>query len=197
MKKLLFLLVASLWLSGCAAMTETIELSYNSHLDITKAPRASDVVVSVKANDQRQDIDNIVSWKKNLFGMKLAPIMTGELVTVTLRRAIEQELRSRGFTIGSEASVFIVADLTKFWNDFKFGFFAGDSSAELSMTISVQDKNENVLYSKYILAEGTEENIQLMNGKNARLALEKALANGVKLLFGDPAFMPALLGSSK
>ena len=57
----------------------------------------------MQVNDQRQDKSNKVSSKKNGYGMEMAPILANEDVTVTIRRAIEQELQSRGFSIGNEA----------------------------------------------------------------------------------------------
>jgi uncharacterized lipoprotein YajG len=152
--------------------------------------------VSVQVSDQRQEKSNKVSSKKNGFGMETAPILANEDVTVTLRRAIEQELQSRGFSIGNEAFVSILADLTRFWNDHKTGFFSGDAVADLNMSILVKSKDGNLLYSRQILSQGVEPNTQLMTGNNARLALNRAIENGMKLLFEDHAFIAALIDVS-
>lgn len=103
----------------------------------------------------------------------------------------------RGFSIGNEALVFILADLTRFWNDHKNGFFAGDAVADLNMSISVKNKNGNIIYFRHILAQGVESNTLLMAGNNARLALNRALENGMKLLFEDQAFIAALVEVSR
>lgn len=129
--------------------------------------------------------------------MEMAPILANEDVTVTLRRAIEQELLSRGFLIGSEPLVSIFAELTRFWNDHKMGFFAGDAVADLNMSISVKNKNGNFLYSRHIMAQGVESNTQLATGNNARLALNRAIENGIKLLFEDQALIAALMEIAK
>jgi uncharacterized lipoprotein YajG len=197
MKNTLLLVVVSVWLSGCALTTDRIDLSYAPQTGVSAIPGASDVVVSVNVNDQRQEKSEKVSCKKNGFGMEMAPILVNEEVTITFRRAIEQELQSRGFKIGNQAIVSIVADLTKFWNDHKVGFFAGDSVAELNITVAVKNKSGNILYTRHILTQGVEPNIQLMTGENARLALDKALESGMKQLFEDPAFIAALLDVSK
>ncbi len=197
MKKMILLLVVSAWLSGCALTTDKINLSYVPQVGVSEIQGAKDVVVDVNINDQRQDKSNKVSCKKNGFGMEMAPILANEDVAITLRRAIEQELQSRGFKIGSQALVSITADLTRFWNDHKSGFFSGDSVADLNMSILVKSKNGNILYSRQIVTQGIEPNIQLMTGENARLALDKALANGMKLLFEDSAFITALIEVSK
>ena len=197
MKNVILLLVASAWLSGCALTTDRIDLSYTPQIGVAEIQGAKDVDVAVNINDQRQEKSNKVSCKKNGFGVEMAPILANEEVTVTLRRAIEQELQLRGFKIGNQALVSIIADLTRFWNDHKTGFFAGDSIADLNMSILVKSKNGSILYSRQIVTQGIEENIQLMTGDNARLALDKALASGMKLLFEDPAFISALLEASK
>lgn len=197
MKNALLVTVLSLLLAGCALTTERIDLTYAPQPGVSTIPGANNVIVSVQVNDQRQERSNKVSSKKNGFGMEMAPILANEDVTVTLRRAIEQELQSRGFSIGNEALVSILADLTRFWNDHKTGFFAGDAVADLNMSILVKNKNGNLLYSRQILSQGVEPNTQLMSGNNARLALNRAIENGMKLLFEDHVFIAALIDVSK
>ena len=197
MKNALLVTVLSLLLAGCALTTERIDLTYAPQPGVSTIPGANNVIVSVQVNDQRQERSNKVSYKKNGFGMEMAPILANEDVTVTLRRAIEQELQSRGFSIGNEALVSILADLTRFWNDHKTGFFAGDAVADLNMSILVKNKNGNLLYSRQILSQGVEPNTQLMSGNNARLALNRAIENGMKLLFEDHVFIAALIDVSK
>jgi uncharacterized lipoprotein len=192
-KNALLITVLSLSLAGCALTTERINLTYAPQPGVSTIPGAHNVVVSVQVNDQRPDKSNKVSFKRNGFGMEMAPILANEDVTVTLRRAIEQELQSRGFSIGNEALVSILADLTRFWNDHKTGFFAGDAVADLNMSIAVKKRNGILLYSRQIQSQGIEPNTQLMTGNNARLALNRAIVNGMKLLFEDQAFIAALM----
>lgn len=138
-----------------------------------------------------------MSSKKNGFGMEMAPIIATEDVAITVRKAIEQELRTRGFQLGSDAAlVQISADLTRFYNDHKTGFFAGDAVADLNMSIAVKSKKGDLLYTRQVIAQGIEPNTQLMSGENARLALNRALENGMKYLFNDQAFLSALVASS-
>ncbi|WP_018150357.1 YajG family lipoprotein [Leeia oryzae] len=188
---------AVLGLSGCALTTDRIELSYTPQPGITPIEGANKVSVSVQVNDMRQDKTK-VSSKKNGFGMEMAPILAIEDVTVTVRNAIEQELKARGFQPGNNtALVQILADLTRFYNDHKTGFFAGDAVADLNMSVLVKATDGKLLYSRQLMAQGLEPNIQLMTGNNARLALNRALENGMKSLFSDQAFITALLSASK
>jgi uncharacterized lipoprotein len=196
MKTLAIAVCMAATLSGCALTTDTIALQYTAQSGVAKIPGANNVSVSVQISDQRQDKSK-VSSKKNGFGMEMAPIIATEDVTVTIRRAIEQELVVRGFQLGSDtALVHIAADLTRFYNDHKLGFFAGDAIADLNMSVNVKSKKGDLLYAKQVVAQGIEPNTQLMTGENAKLALNRALENGMKLLFEDRAFLNALLMAS-
>jgi uncharacterized lipoprotein len=183
-------------LAGCAFTTEQIELHYNQPAEVSRIAGASHVSVNVQVTDQRPDKSK-VSSKKNGYGMELAAITAAEDVAVTIRKAIEQELQARGFQLGAEAAhVKIATDLTRFYNDHKMGFFSGDAVADLIMAVTVTGENGTQLYSRQIVAQGIEPNTQLATGNNARLALGRALENGMKLLFEDKAFLSALVVSS-
>lgn len=198
MKKLVLLVyVISTLLTGCALTTDHIDLVYVPQLGVSQLIDAASILVGVQVNDQRQDKSNRVSSKKNGYGMEMAPILANEDVTITIRRAIEQELQARGFVISNKALVSIIVDLSRFWNDHKMGFFAGDAIADLNMSVIVKNNNGNLLYNRIIQAQGIEPNTQLATGNNARAALNKALENGIKLLFEDRAFISSLLEAKK
>lgn len=189
-----FIAVASL--SGCAFTTDKIELHYKQQQNATVIPGAGNVSVNVQVNDQRQDKTK-VSSKKNGFGMETAPIIATEEVSVTIRSAIEQELKSRGFKLASnDALILIGADLTRFYNEHKMGVFAGDAVADLNMSVTVKSQKGDTLYSHQLIAQGTEKDTQLASGENAKKALEQALENGMKSLFEDQIFLTALTSAS-
>ena len=188
--------VAVASLSGCALTTEQIAINYTHQTGVAKIAGAENVSVNVQVADQRLDKSK-VSSKKNGFGMEMAPITATEDVAVTVRKAIEKELQARGFQLASDAAlVKVAADVTRFYNDHKMGFFAGDAVADLNLSVTVKSKNGALLYSKQIVAQGKEANTQLATGNNARIALERALENGMKTLFDDQAFVSALLAAS-
>lgn len=179
--------------TGCALTTDRIELQYQQQQGVTQLPGANNVSVAVKISDLRQDKSK-VSHKKNGYGMEMAPILATEDVTVTVQSAIEQELRARGFQLDADAArIQIAAGLARFYSDHKMGFFAGDAIADLNMSVTVKSQNGDPLYSRQIVAQGIEPNIQLASGENARLALNRALENGMKVLFEDQAFLAALM----
>ena len=185
-------------LAGCAFTTEQIELHYNQPSEVSKIAGASHVSVNVQVTDQRQDKSR-VSSKKNGYGMELAAITAAEDVAITIRKAIEQELQARGFQLASDtAHVKIAAELTRFYNDHKVGFFLGDAVADLVMAVTVKGQNGTQRYLRQIVAQGIEPNMQtqLLSGNNARIALGRALGNGMKMLFEDKEFLSALVASS-
>jgi Uncharacterized lipoprotein len=188
--------VAAALLCGCALTTERIDVEYKPPASVAQVPGSSAISINVQVSDQRQDKSK-VSAKKNGFGMEMAPILANEEPSITIRRAIEQELTARGFRLAPTAgSVQVACDLTRFYNDHKPGFFAGDAVAELNMLVIVRAKDGRQLFSRSVVAQGVEPNTQLMSGNNAMLALNRALSNGMKILFEDQAFLASLLSSA-
>lgn len=188
------LLLMTTALGGCALTTDKIDLQYTAQPS-TQVAGASVITVEVRIVDQRQDKTK-VSSKKNGFGMEMAPIVTNEDVTVTIQRALAQELAARGFVVRASAgSVLVSGDVIRFYNDHKTGFFSGDAIADLNMVVVVRGKDGRQVFTKTLVAQGVEPNTQLMSGNNARLALNRALSNGMRILFEDQAFIAALLGS--
>lgn len=196
-KSVVFGIVAlsSLVFGGCALTTAKIDIKYVPQAGVAKLEEAKPVTVNVQVTDSRMEKVK-VSSKKNGYGMEMAQIIPNENVNVTFQKAIECELKARGFSLGHDnAVVSIDADLTKYYNDFKIGFFSGDAIAELNMGVTIKNNKGDLVYSRQFVAQGIEPNIQLANGDNAELALEKALAEGMQKLFSDKSFLSALVKS--
>ncbi|WP_024694354.1 YajG family lipoprotein [Pseudomonas syringae] len=179
-------------LTGCAFTSEKIDIHYVQQQGVTAEPYASNTLVSVTVKDSRVDKSK-VSSKKNGYGMETAPITSNEEVSVTFSRAIEQEIRARGFRAGSgDGDIRLNAEINRFYNDHKIGFFSGDAVADLSLSVRVSDAADKLLYSRTIMSQGKEENTQLATGNNAGIALDRALAAGMRDLFNDASFIAAL-----
>ena len=192
------LCVAVVSLSGCALTTEQIDLQYKQQQGVSQISGANHISVNVQVDDSRQ-IKTKVSSKKNGLGIEMAPIIAKEDVTLTIRNAIEEELRVRGFQLLGldDALLRVVVDVTRFYNDFKMGFFTWDAIADLNMFVIVKSKKGKLLYSRNVVAQGIEPNIMLAGGNNARLALDRALENNMKSLFENQEFWSALMTISK
>lgn len=182
--------MASLF-SGCALTKDYVSLSYVPQANAPRFVGANAVSVSVGVTDNRAVKDK-VSAKKNPYGMEMAAIIAKEDVADTLKRAIEAELANRGFRLSS-GGVAVAAELSKFYNDFKTGFWSGSADAEVTMNVQIKRADGSIGYAKLISGIGRLESIQLMLGSNAKLALDAALKDAVAKLFNDRAFINALL----
>ena len=190
-----FAICSAIVFSGCALTTAHVSLHYTPQTNVVSVAGAEKVAVSVNVDDSRLIRDK-VSAKKNGYGMEMAPIIADEDVTDVVKHAVETELSDRGFRLGS-GDVSLNIDLSKFYNDFKMGVFAGDAVAEVTMEARIKDGAGRLVYSRLISAQGEERNIQLASGRNAKFALEAALRNAIAALFDDPAFIDNLLKASK
>ena len=178
-------------LSGCALTTSSVPLHYGLQNNVRKIKAARNVIVGVHVQDLRKN--KRVGNKKNGFGMVMAPIYAKKNVADTVRNAIEKELQARGFRIGKKAIVFVNVGITKFYNNFNMGFISGSAVAKLNMTVIVKNKQGEQLFHRKIFATGENGGIMIASGSNAGVALNRALQNGVNILFNDPKFTAALL----
>ena len=192
---LLLVSALAVFLSGCALTVDKVTLDYAPQTGVQKVALKEQVRVNVDIVDIRSKKDR-VSSKKNGYGMEMAAIVAENDVADVVANAIVAELRSRGFEIG-QGHVIVNAELQKFYNDFKVGFFSGDAEAEVVINTRVQGADKTVRFAKVVAGESKEPNIQLSSGENAKLALDRALADAIARLFSDPAFVDALITAGK
>ncbi len=183
-------LFSMLVVSGCALTREEVALEYKKQ-NYEKVSGAEKVRLSVNTNDLRTSKERI-SCKKNGYGMEMADITATNDVPKLLKDAIEEALVSKGFVV-APGEIQIVADLSKFYNDFKTGFFSGSAAAEISLTIQVKKKDGNVAFVKPVLGVGSLPSIQIMNGSNAKESLELAMVDTVNKIVNDKGFIDSLL----
>jgi len=186
--------MAMLALSACALTEDVVKLEYRP----SNAPAldgAAGIPLQVAVSDHRAGNRDRVSVKKNGYGMEMAGIRSDQPITDLIRTAIEQELRSRGFAIDKGALVDV--QITRLWNDFKNGFLSGDAVADVAFTVKVSSASGAVVFSRSIVAQGQENNIQLAGGDNAKLALDRGIQSAIGMLLADREFLAALLGSAK
>jgi len=171
-----------------------LERSYDPQTNVEKIKEADTVKVRVEISDVRVIRDR-VSNKINSYGMDMAPIIAQNDVADTLKKAIEAELKNRGFEL-AEGSVLVLAELNKYYNSFKTGFWSGRAVAEVVMNVQVKKPDKSILYSKMIAGENTHP-VQLASGKNAKIVLDAALKDGISKLFNDTSFLDSFFKASK
>src|SRR5581483_7709198 len=142
------LLALSSLLTGCAFSTDKIPLEYNVRGAREKISGAENVQVQVIVTDDRK-IKNLVGKKFSHGG-----IASTTDVADLVRTSIETELKLRGFPNGN--GVLVSCDLTEFWNEFKQGFWAGDSLATVKFAVQVKKPDGTVVFSKNVEGDGKE-----------------------------------------
>jgi uncharacterized lipoprotein YajG len=185
---------AALGMNACALTTEKISLGYAPSSRATQVAGAANAGVAVSVTDSR-DVRDRVSSKKNGYGMETAAIVANEDVAATVARAVELELRARGFRVG-KGSVAVAVEVNKFYNDFKTGFWAGSAEAELVMNAQVKS-NGSIVFTKLVSGRGSVPSLQIMNGTNAKTALDGALKDAIQRLVDDPAFLNAVVTAGR
>lgn len=183
------LVIAGILMGGCALTKDAVSISYDPQKDVAKIEGAEEVNVSVEVTDIRA-IKDKVSAKKNGYGMEMAPIVAENDVAKVFEQAIKTELKARGFNSGD--AVLVVAELQKFYSDFKIGFWSGTAAAEATMNIQVKKKDGSTVFSKLVSAEGSNPGCMLASGENAKIALEDSLKSSVAKLFNDKTFYEAI-----
>ncbi len=192
MQKIGALALAAIWLSGCALATDKIDIQYISLVASNAVPGAQRVVVQVNGTEGRASNLNRVSVKKNGYGMEMAPIISNTPIPELAKNALSQELSRMGFQIGS-GQVIVSAEVNKFYNDFKVGFFSGNAVSEVTLTVQVRTVSGQILYAKTLTGESDEGGVMIASGENTRISLEKAFATSIARIVSDPKFSQAIL----
>ena len=173
---------------GCAFTTGHVDLAYQAttqavNLAIPGSPRVN-VVVTDKRPTQ------VVGQKINGFGMKTADIVSNTDVPVTLKGAFETELNSHGFTEGAGGNVVLVS-LRNFENQFRLGFFSGQSTATIGMQVTVKHADGSVAYDQYITGQSSDW-VEITGEGNAERQLNAAMQDALTKVFSDGAFTYSL-----
>lgn len=192
--KRLALVAILLACSGCALTTAAIDIPYQSTVAATPVPGASATTLDVNTADTRGSYRDRVSTKKNGYGMEMAAIVSSSDLPTKVTEAFRQELSARGFRIGPDGAT-VHVDLVRFYNDFKNGIFSGDAVANVAFNVKVSAPNGTTAFSKYYEGSGTEPNIQIAGGDNARAALIKAFSGSVNSVMSDPDFIRAVVAA--
>lgn len=189
---LLLITVLALQFGGCALTTDRINIDYKPRANITVVEGAEKVSVKVIHDDKRTVYKDRVGVKKNGYGMEMAAIVPTTDVAKTFADAVASEIESLGFKLG-EGGKTIKVELVRFYNDFKMGFFAGDSVADGLINVSITNKSGDLIFTRSYEGGGLEQNIQLATGENARLALTRAMTDIVTKVPQDKDLQSALL----
>jgi|LakMenE18May11ns_1017448.scaffolds.fasta_scaffold9779981_2 uncharacterized lipoprotein len=181
--------------TGCALTTESIDIPYNLIQGVSKISGADHIAVVVTVNDNRPDKTRI-SNRVNEFDVEKAPFVTNQAVDFTIRHAVEQELKIRGFNVAQKSPLEIEIDISRFFNNYKANFYSSIAMSNFQIDVIVKSNSTKQIFHRQISTQGIEVS-SFMTAENASLALSQALKNGIETLFGDSAFISALLSSNQ
>lgn len=187
-----FILITTL-LAGCAMVTATVPLRHTPHGTATVVPGARNVIVTVSVKDLRKR--KRIGTKTNGFGMSMAAIYSKTSVGVMVRRAFEKELSDRGFRVADASPVRVDVHVTQLDSHFDVGVFTGTAIAECHMAVMVKNRAGRETFSRTITTVGKNRDVMIFSGSNAGVAVDRAVENGVHMVFLDNRFIAALLHS--
>jgi len=187
--------MVAIGLCGCALTKDHIALNYTPQQNVAKVAGAEEAGVVVSVADTRAVRDRVGS-KKNGYGMETAEIIATNDVALVLSKALETELSARGFKI-QPGSAKLDVELNKCLNDFKMGMWSGSAIAELVINVQLKKADGTIAYTRLLSTEAQNTGIQLSSGENAKIALERAFQNSIRVLMEDKQFIDTLLTVGK
>lgn len=196
MSRAILCLCASLLVSGCALSEDAIQVRYAAPEGSAVTRPSNGVAVMVVGKDGRVSRRDRVSTKKNGYGMEMAKITAANDVAAEVANAVQGELQKLGFSVGPGGAR-ISVELDTFYSDFKMGLFSLDAVAELKFTLVAYAVDGSIIYTKSYQATGTNPNILLAEGAQAKVALDAALREAVQQVAYDRTLHSLLLSAGK
>ncbi len=174
-------------LAGCATVEDTVDIKYIPTTAV-EVPNAEPVVLSVV--DGRTTDRTRISTKLNGYGMEMAAIRSSREVSEIVREAAVKEFEERGFRVIT-SGLTVTLTVSRLYNQYSTGFFAGTADGEAELAVSVSDKSGAKLYD-HTYKGISKMSVQLANGSNAAESVANALKDAITNMFGDPGFLGVL-----
>ena len=99
----------------------------------------------VTVNDNRPDKTRI-SNRVNEFDVEKAPFVTNQAVNFTIRHAVEQELKIRGFNVAQKSPLEIEIDISRFFNNYKANFYSSIAMSNLQIDVIVKSNSTKQIF---------------------------------------------------
>lgn len=184
------LAAALLALAGCALTPDVVHLEPELAA-ASPVPGAELLEVRVAVEDLRPDPGEQVARKINSWGHQMAPISSDTPVADVVAHALASGLQARGYRVGGEGGLPLVVELLVFSHEFRSGFWAGRSEAQVTFLATVRDRGGRELF-RQVVAEAFDHPVQLASGANVKKAYDGALAAAVERLLSSAPFQQAL-----
>jgi hypothetical protein len=173
---------------GCLMAPLSVPIAYQPESNVTPVAGASSVRVHVVSEDQRANTTTVGQYDQQ-------SVVTSNNVGDTARDAVQSELQARGFAIDNgPASTEVRLQVEKLSGHFLSSLFYSSYTAELIMHVEVVRAGNMIAYSQsFEVTQTTHPAVFGSVSKDFGDALSGALEQAVAKLFGDPAFMHALI----
>lgn len=178
-------------LSACATVEKAVPVPYAA-APAQPVAGAANIRVTVTTADARTTNRGRISTMRNGYGMEMAAIRAEEPVESTVKRALSDELKARGYVL-ADGGPTVNAAVTTFYNDYKNEFVQWKAQGRVDLKVSVTGPGGQALYTRDI-SGAADKGVQLSGATNAAKTLSAALSNALATLFQDPAFTAALAG---
>lgn len=181
---------AILVIGGCGIVPPKVDVTYQPEEQVAKIADSSSPLVSVDVVDNRQT--QKVGENIAMFGIKTADTVTPSDVPATLKKALESELKNRGFGDGAGGDAVIVR-LGYFGNTFvnrSVGVIF-EANASMDLEVSIVRPDGAIPYRKYVTGRA-HDSVAIANSANAQRMLDAAMRNALSKLFSDPDFTNTL-----
>jgi len=196
MRKIIVSILVALSLNACAMVKDEVDLAYKTQGTPAVIGGAEAVKVKVTVSDGRASNQDRIGVKKNGYGMEMAAIVSKQDIPSVVAQGLESELKARGFSLGT-GSVFLLADVNKFYNDFKTGMFSGQAVGEVMLNVQIMNASGRQFYGRSYIGEHTVPGIMMASGTNAKEAVEGALGNALSKMMDDQYLIQALIEAGR
>jgi uncharacterized lipoprotein YajG len=180
--------IVGLSLGGCGEAR--VRLNYVPASGGPPVAGAASVPITVKGVDARAQNADRVSTKRD--PMK-SPVRAENDVVDLVRRAVETELKAKGFP-ARPGTVEIVVELEEFYSEYELVMYKGEAQAKVAFTLKVKGASGVTRFSRSYSGTGVNAYFS-PSGENAKLALERALAAALQEVMGDGKLSQAILSA--
>ncbi len=195
-------LVAAALLAGCAAGT-TVTLRHDISPGASVDPEAARVpavrVVAVDARPRAAQLRLVVGTAPDPVGIGAPPpdYTAAEPVEATFSKALEAELKARGFALADDAKLTVRLEIRRFFSEGQQAGVLGVSDvavADLELGATVADSGGGVRYARTITAHAQDPVGVggLTRTGTVQAVLQAVLDHGLAELLKDDAFLGAL-----
>lgn len=197
-KRTTFTIMVLLFSSGCALTTATLNVNYDSDT-ARKGPLSSMDAVRFSVasfKDARSDTARI-GFKKNLYGMNMADILTKQPVEEVVRNAVISTLKANGHDVGEDGTFAIEGEVTKFWFDTQVNFWTIEFIGSANSTLRIYEKPSGTLvYERAYNGYYDEKSMGGLEGSWERV-MNASLARMVESIMFDQDLVAALKDNTR